>query len=362
MSTFGKSIEVSLFGESHGEMIGITIHNFPSGILVDFEDIDNELLKRRPTSKLSTSRQEQDQYKIVSGVFRGKTTGSPITILIPNNDTKSKDYNQAVLRPSHADYTSNIKYNNFNDFRCSGHFSGRITAPLMVLGALCKQVIHIKGINIVSHIASIKGINDTKFDKTGISDTLTKTLIDSHFPVINPDIKEQYEQLILKAKSNQDSVGGTIETLITSLDPGYGEPFFDSLESVISHLIFSIPSVKGIEFGEGFAITELFGSEANDPYVMDNGSIKTKTNKSGGIQGGISNGMPILFKTAIKPTASIGKKQQTVNINTLEETTLELTGRHDPAIIHRAIHVVNAVTNYAVLEMILRKEGSSWIK
>lgn len=362
MSTFGKSIEVSLFGESHGEMIGLTIHNFPSGISIDFDDIENELLKRRPTSKLSTSRREEDLYKIVSGIYCGKTTGSPLTILIPNSDTISKDYNKAILRPSHADYTSYIKYNNYNDFRGSGHFSGRITAPLVVLGALCKQVIHIKGILVGSHIASIKHIKDDIFDKTAVSNTLLKSLINSDFPVINDSIKQEYKQLILKARSNQDSVGGILETVISNLDPGYGEPFFDSLESIISHLIFSIPSVKGIEFGAGFAITDLFGSESNDSFIMENGSIKTKTNNSGGIQGGISNGMPIIFRTAIKPTSSIGKAQQTVNVDTLEEISLELRGRHDPAIVHRAVHVVNAITNYAVLEMIIRKEGSSWIK
>ncbi|MFK5883787.1 MAG: chorismate synthase [Candidatus Izemoplasma sp.] len=362
MSTFGKSIEVSLFGESHGDSIGITIHNLPSGILLDLDEIANELLKRRPKSKLSTPRQEKDTFKFLSGLFNGRTTGSPLTVVIENKDTKSKDYSQAVLRPSHADFTSHIKYNSYNDYRGSGHFSGRITAPLMILGAISKQLLKTKNISVISHISSIKDKYDDSFPQLSISDEIVKKLICSDFPVINDEIKSVFEEVILNAKNNNDSVGGTIETAIINLSPGLGEPFFDSMESIISHLIFSIPAVKGIEFGKGFDITQLFGSEANDSFIMDNGSIKTKTNNSGGIQGGITNGMPIIFKTAIKPTASIGKPQQTVNIETLEEVTLELVGRHDPSIVHRVVHVINAITNYAVLEMITRKEGFNWIK
>lgn len=362
MSTFGKNIEVSLFGESHGEAIGITIHNLPSGILLNLEEIDNDLLKRRPKSNLSTSRREKDAYNFISGLYNGRTTGSPLTVLIYNNDTKSKDYTQAVLRPSHADFTSHVKYDSYNDYRGSGHFSGRITAPLMILGAISKQLLSVKGIKVISHISSIKDIVDECFNKTNINNTIVQSLIDSDFPVINPAVKDAYEEIILTAKTNKDSVGGTIETAILNIGAGYGEPFFDSLESIIAHLVFSIPGVKGIEFGEGFNVTKLFGSEANDPFILENGSIRTSTNKSGGIQGGISNGMPIVFKTAIKPTASIGKPQQTVDYNKKETVILELSGRHDPAIIHRAIHVINAITSYAILEMIVRKEGSNWIK
>jgi chorismate synthase len=362
MSTFGRVIHISLFGESHGEAVGVVISNLPSGLSLDKSLISNALFKRRPKSKLSTSRQEKDEYKIISGYFNNKTTGTPLTIIIPNEDTRSKDYTPEVLRPSHADYTGRTKYENYNDYRGSGHFSGRLTAPLVILGAICEQILKNKGITIASHISSIKNLSDVPFNEQNTTYDNLKTLNLSDFPVINTKIADKFKQLITEAKENNDSVGGTIETAVLGLNPGYGEPFFDSVESILSHLIFSIPGVKGIEFGKGFAISELYGSEANDQFFIENGNVKTKTNNSGGIQGGISNGMPIIFKTAIKPTSSIGKRQTTVNIETLEEVTIELKGRHDPAIVHRAVHVVTAMANYALLEIIVRSEGTKWMK
>ena len=361
MSTYGQVIHINLFGESHGESIGIVINNLPAGLILDKDRISHELYKRRPKSKLSTPRQEKDEYTIVSGYFNNKTTGTPLTILIPNMDTRSRDYTPEVLRPSHADYTAYEKYNNNQDYRGSGHFSGRITTPLVILGAICSQLLEHKGIFVSSHIASIKDQTDEQFDKTKISLDLIKKLNSSDFPVINEAIKKKYEHIILNAKENKDSVGGTIETSIVGIKPGYGNPFFDSIESILAHLLFSVPAVKGVEFGRGFEISSLFGSEANDSFILDNGSIKTKTNNSGGIQGGITNGMPIIFKTAIKPTASIGKKQKTVNIAEMKETTLELVGRHDPAIVHRVIHVINAITAYGILDVLVRKEGTQWL-
>lgn len=362
MSSFGKNIHINLFGESHGKAIGIVINNLPSGITLDEELIHKALLKRRPKSNLSTPRQEKDEYEIISGYFNNKTTGTPLTIIIPNKDTRSRDYTPEILRPSHADYTGKVKYDNSNDYRGSGHFSGRITTPLVILGAICNQILEEKGIYVTSHISSIKDINDDKFSQVQLNKELALTLNSSDFPVLNKDVAETYKQTILNAKSMKDSVGGTIETAIIGLNPGYGTPFFDSIESTLAHLVFSIPAVKGIEFGKGFDITTLYGSEANDQFTLDNGQIKTKTNNSGGIQGGISNGMPITFKTAIKPTASIGKPQHTVNIKKMKETVLELVGRHDPCIVHRVIHVINAITSYAVLEIILETEGLQWIK
>ena len=362
MSTFGKAIEVNLFGESHGDSIGIVINNLPAGIKLDLNNIDNELYKRRPKSDLSTPRQEKDEYKIISGYYNGYTTGTPLTIVIPNMDKRSKDYNPEILRPSHADYTSHIKHRGFEDYRGSGHFSGRITAPLVILGAISSQILKQKGIIIGSHIASIKDIKDEEFSNLDDFKSILKTLNSSDFPVINNAIINDYRKLIINAKDSHNSVGGVIETMILGLNAGYGNPFFDSIESILAHLLFSVPSVKGVEFGKGFGITKLFGSEANDSFYLDNQTIKTKTNNSGGIQGGISNGMPITFKTAIKPTASIGLPQDTVNIKTMEETTLSLVGRHDPAIVHRVVHVINAVTAYATLEIICRNEGLSWIK
>ncbi|QMS84933.1 chorismate synthase [Candidatus Xianfuyuplasma coldseepsis] len=361
MSSFGQVIHINLFGESHGESIGLVINNLPAGLTLDKKRIEHALFKRRPKSNLSTARQEKDPYKIVSGYFNDKTTGTPLTILIPNEDTRSRDYTPEILRPSHADFTAKVKYNDSNDYRGGGHFSGRLTTPIVILGAICESILEEKGIIVSSHIASIKDISDTSFADIDITEDILKKLNLSDFPVVNSTVKAKYEAQILDAKHNLDSVGGTIETMIHGIPAGYGYPFFDSVESILAHLLFSVPAVKGVEFGKGFAITKLFGSEANDSFILENGQIKTSSNNSGGIQGGISNGMPITFKVAIKPTASIAKPQKTVNIETMEETTLELKGRHDPAIVHRVIHVINAITNYAVLELILRTEGTKWI-
>ena len=362
MSSYGKVIHINLFGESHGKSIGIVINNLPAGLQLDMERIYHALYKRRPKSSLSTPRQEKDAFEIVSGYFNDKTTGTPLTIVIPNKDTRSRDYNPSILRPSHADYTGKIKYNDSNDYRGSGHFSGRITTPLVILGAICEQILQSKGIYVSSHIKSIKDINDDDFSKTSLNIDTALSLNLSDFPTINSSVKEAMEETILNAKEQKDSVGGIIETAIIGIAPGYGNPFFDSIESILSHLIFSIPAVKGIEFGKGFDITKLYGSEANDDFTLENGFIKTSSNNSGGIQGGITNGMPITFKTAIKPTASIGKPQKTIDTNTMEEVILELEGRHDPCIVHRVIHVINAITNYGILDIILQSEGTKWIK
>lgn len=361
MSTFGKNIIVNLFGESHGAGIGITINNLPAGIKINFDHIDKELLKRRPKSKLSTPRQEQDEYKILSGYYNDKTTGTPLTFVIPNKDTRSKDYTPEILRPSHADYTSHIKHDGHQDYRGGGHFSGRITAPLVILGAIATQILNRKNIYIGSHIASIKDVKDVSIEDVVINNKLIKRLLNSDFPTINDEISNLMKDTILAASNNSDSVGGITETVILGIPPGYGDPFFDSVESILSHLLFSVPAVKGVSFGKGFDITQLFGSEANDPIIVDNGLIKTSKNNSGGIQGGISNGMPITFKVAIKPTASIGKAQNTINIKTLENTVLHLKGRHDPCIVHRVIHVINAISAFGILDIITRKEGLSWI-
>lgn len=362
MSTFGKAIPINLFGESHGEAIGIVINNLPAGIELDLERISNELLKRRPKSNLSTPRQEQDNYRIVSGFFNGKTTGTPLTVMIPNKDTRSKDYSPNILRPSHADFSAHNKYNGNQDFRGGGHFSGRITAPIVILGAICSQILEQKGITIASHIHSIKDLKGPDFTQVKPTVELLEKLKQSDFPTIDTNYEERFKSIILNAKESKDSVGGIIETAIIGQYPGIGNPFFESIESVLSHLLFSVPAVKGVEFGKGFDITSLFGSEANDPFFIDNKSIKTSTNNSGGIQGGISNGMPITFKVAVKPTASIGKPQKTVDIDKLQNVTLNLQGRHDPCIVHRVIHVINAITAYGMLELIVREEGVSWIK
>ena len=357
MSTFGKNIQVNLFGESHGKAIGIVINNLPAGITLDEERIREALRKRRPKSKISTARQEKDEYEFITGYFDNKTTGTPLTITIPNRDTRSRDYQPNILRPSHADFTGKSKYNDSNDYRGGGHFSGRITAPLVILGAICDQLLEEKGVKITSHIASIKDKKDLKFENVIIDDNLIKRLNSSDFPLLSQEDEESFKEIIIEAKEDKDSVGGTVETAIIGLNPGFGNPFFDSIESVLAHIIFSVPAVKGIEFGKGFDITRLYGSQANDNFILDNGVIRTSSNNSGGIQGGISYGMPITFTVAIKPTASIGKKQKTVDISTMKETELELVGRHDPCIVHRVIHVIKAVTSYAILDIMASKEG-----
>lgn len=361
MSTFGKAIPVNLFGESHGKAIGITINNLPGGIELDIERINRELLKRRPKSNLSTPRREQDEIEFLSGYFNGKTTGTPLTVVIHNMDTRSRDYTPSILRPSHADYTAHVKYNQSQDYRGGGHFSGRITAPIIILGAIASQILEQKNIQVASHINSIKDQYDLSFEDVFPTSDVLKTLLQSDFPLINEENESLFEEVILDAKSNKNSVGGTIETCVLNLPAGLGNPFFESIESVLSHLLFSVPAIKGVEFGKGFDITTMFGSEANDSFKVEEGIITTRTNNSGGIQGGISNGMPITFKVAVKPTASIGLPQETVNIETMEPTTLELKGRHDPCIVHRVVHVINAITAYGILEIMARKEGLSWI-
>lgn len=353
MSTFGKALPISIFGESHGQMIGLTIHNMPAGIELDRNKIDHELKKRRPSSIYSTARQEPDPYQIVSGYFNNRTTGAPLTFIIENKDTISRHYKPDLLRPSTSDYTAHIKYKGYNDYRGSGHFSGRLTALLSILGAISMQLLEAKGIYTASHILQIKDVKDKSFSKTD-QDTL-ENLLSQKVPLLKTYIKKDLEALILEAKNNLDSVGGIIETAITNMPAGVGNPMLEKANAVISHLISSIPSVKGIIFGDGLDMIDSLGSEMNDAFTIENGQIKTKTNHSGGLLGGITNGMPILFKTIIKPTASISQSQETVNIQTMELTEHVIKGRHDPAVVYRAVHVVNSMAAYAALELILRE-------
>lgn len=362
MSTFGQAIPVSFFGESHGPFIGLTIHSLAAGIKLDEQRIKDELTKRRPKSDLSTPRQEQDLYQIISGVFKGVTTGAPLTIVIPNQDTKSKDYDPNILRPSHADYAASIKFNGFQDYRGGGHFSGRLTALISILGAVSLSILEAKGIRVVSHIKQIEHIHDDSFLTTPLNETLVQSLLSSDFPVINESKKDAMQQSIRQAKADQDSVGGVVETAVIHVPVGIGDPFFDSVESVLSHLLYSVPAVKGVSFGAGFEITTMRGTQANDAIIKDGDVIRTKTNHSGGIQGGLTNGMPIVLQVAIKPTSSIAMPQTSVNLSTNEEQTIQIEGRHDPAIVNRAVHVVNAMTAYGMLEIITKQEGQSWMR
>lgn len=354
--TWGNNFKLSIFGESHGYGIGIIIDGIPPGVELDLDYIRNELERRAPgLNELVTSRKETDDFLIMSGLFKGLTTGTPLCVLIQNKNEISTDYDMIknFVRPSHGDYSGYVKYKGFNDYRGGGHFSGRLTAPLVFAGAVCKQIIDKKGIFIGSHIKSIYKYEDNEFDKTNIDEKLLKELNASDFPLINNLMKEKLKKAILKAKEDKDSVGGIIETAVINLMTGLGDPFFDSFESSLSHLIFSIPGVKGIEFGKGFGISELMGSEANDEYFIKNEKIFTKTNNNGGITGGITNGMPLIFKVALKPTPSIGIAQNTVDTLKMENVKFELKGRHDPCIVLRAIPVVEAVTAITIYDQIL---------
>ena len=353
---WGNKLKVSIFGESHGAGIGITIDGLPSGIEIDMEEVLKEMARRAPgKSKLSTARKEGDQPEILSGFFEGKTTGTPLCAVIRNSDQHSKDYGKLkdLMRPGHADYPGFIRYNGFNDYRGGGHFSGRITAPLVFAGAVCKQILNIKGINVGAHVKSIGTIYDKSFDEVELTKELLDNLKINELPLLCSEKEEMMRNAILEARSDCDSVGGTIECTVIGIDAGVGNPFFDSVESTLAHLMFSVPAVKGIEFGKGFEMSELRGSQCNDEYYYDRDKVKTYTNNNGGITGGITNGMPILFKVGIKPTPSIAKKQRTIDIAENKESELIIEGRHDPCIVQRAVPVIEAVTAIGILDLVL---------
>lgn len=353
--TWGNKIELSIFGESHGKAIGIVINGIKPGFEIDMDKIEKEMERRAPgRNKMSTQRKEGDKPKILSGIFEGKTTGAPISMIIENSDTRSKDYSKLkdLMRPGHADYAGNRRYGGFNDYRGGGHFSGRITAPLVFAGALAKQLLEEKGIKIGAHISSVGKVKDDSFNRINISESLLENLLKKELPLIKDEKIEEVKKEIEKVRLKGNSIGGTIECAIIGVKAGIGSPFFDSLESKIASLAFSVPAVKGIEFGLGFEISEMTGAEANDEYYVENGEIKAYSNNNGGITGGISNGMPITYKVAIKPTPSISIKQRTVNISTMENEKLVIEGRHDPCIVQRAVVVIEAIAAIAILEAI----------
>ena len=360
-NTFGTSVAVTIFGESHGEYIGAVIDGLAPVIDECEEYINHMLFLRRPDGKISTPRKEEDKFKIVSGVINGKTTGTPITILIPNENVKSGDYSQmrTVARPSHADFTAECKYHGFQDSRGGGHFSGRITAALVAAGAICRYALEQKGIYIGTHVKKCAGISDRDFGNLADDINLLNT---KTFAVLEESRVEEMTDAILKAASEGDSVGGILETAVCGMPQGVGEPWFDSVESQLSHMMFSIPAVKGIEFGAGFGISDMKGSEANDPMIIENGRVMTTTNNNGGLIGGITNGMPIIFRTAIKPTPTIFKPQRTVDFRSMTQTVLEPKGRHDPAIVHRARVVQDAASAIVLCDALALRFGTDWLR
>lgn len=355
MNQWGSNFRLSIFGESHGEGIGIVIDGIPSGTKLDLDEIRRQMLRRAPgRDSMSTPRKEADEVKILSGFYNGLTTGTPLCGVIYNTNTRSKDYTPEILRPGHADYTALCKYGESRDYRGGGHFSGRITAPLVFAGAIAKQILTQRGIEVGAHIYSIENVKDTPFDSVNLDCTALRELSQKNFPLLDDSKEATMTETVDRYKSEKNSVGGIVECGVCGLPSGMGSPFFDSAESVISSLVFSVPAVKGIEFGGGFELAGSNGKSANDEFYTDGESIKTYTNNNGGINGGISNGMPLIFRAAIKPTPSIGAQQRTVNTDTMENVTAEIKGRHDPCIVRRAVPVIESAAAIAVLDMLLQ--------
>ncbi|MBR2825929.1 MAG: chorismate synthase [Erysipelotrichaceae bacterium] len=361
-NTLGNLITVTLFGESHGECVGAVIDGLPAGIKIDMDYISREMNKRRSVSAISTARSEEDIPHFVSGVKDGFTEGTPVTVLIENTDAKPADYERikSIARPGHADYTAQVKYRGYQDASGGGHFSGRLTAPLVAVGSIVRKALEDKGILIGTHIDSLNGIEDYDFNWDDLENDL-RTLNDRQFAVLNDEMAERMMERIKSAREDKDSVGGVLETVISGLPAGIGEPSFSSVESELARAMFSIGAVKGIQFGAGFRFAKMTGSGANDPFRVVDGKIVTLTNNNGGVNGGITNGMPVVFSTVIKPTPSIGKLQETVNFETMENVELEIKGRHDPAIVHRARAVVDALTALVIADLICIEKGTGWL-
>ena len=346
-------MKYTIFGESHGPAIGVTLTGVPAGLELDWAAIEKDMARRAPgKSPLATARKEADQVQVLSGVFEGKTTGSPLCAMIPNTDTRSADYSKTrdLARPGHADYPAHVRYQGFNDYRGGGHFSGRLTAPLVFAGAIAKQILAQRGITVGAHISSIYGVNDEALEDW---DTL-KGVADKDFPVLNDEKGQEMQEAILEAKEEQDSVGGSIECGVFGLPAGYGSPDFgENAEGIFSQYLFAVPAVKAVAFGAGTAFSLMRGSEANDPlYVDEHGNVGAEQNCAGGINGGITNGMPLVFEVTMRPTPSIARTQFTIDMNRMEHADLELQGRHDPCVVPRAVPVIEAAAALAACQLL----------
>ncbi|WP_300638538.1 chorismate synthase [uncultured Oscillibacter sp.] len=354
-SEFGNIIRVSVFGQSHGKAIGVVVDGLPAGEAIDLEELQRFLDRRRPgTGPLSTARKETDVPEFLSGLEGGKTCGAPLCAVIKNADQHSKDYGELAdkPRPGHADFTAWAKWGGHADMRGGGHFSGRLTAPLCVAGGIAKQILARRGIFVGAHLASVAGICDRPFPLYPTA-ALFSEIAAKPFPVLDGEAGERMRAAILDAKNDLDSVGGVIECAATGLPPGLGEPMFGGVENRLAAALFGIPAVKGVEFGEGFRAAELRGSENNDPFTLEDGEIRAETNRAGGILGGITTGMPLVLRAAVKPTPSIGRPQKTVRLSAMEAAELAIHGRHDPCVAHRAVPVMEAVTAAVLLDMLL---------
>ena len=355
-SEFGHILRVGVFGQSHGKAIGVTIHGLPAGEPIDFEELQQFLDRRTPGSRggLTTARKETDIPEFLSGLEGGVTCGFPLCAVIPNSDQHSKDYSELAdkPRPAHADYTAAVKWGGHADMRGGGHFSGRLTAPLCVAGGIAKQILARRGIHVGAHLSSIGPHEDQRFPLHPTKD-LFDAISAKEFPVMDEEAGTRMRCAILEAKDALDSIGGTIECAAIGMPAGLGDPMFDGVENRLAAAMFGIPGLKGIEFGSGFAGSALRGSENNDPFEMDGGTVTARTNNAGGILGGITSGMPIVFRVAMKPTPSIARSQDTVSLSARENTKLQIHGRHDPCIAQRAVPVVEAVTAIVLLDMLM---------
>ena len=354
--SFGQHFRLTIFGESHGAAIGVVIDGIPAGTPIDEEAIARDMARRAPGSDpTATSRKEADRVKIVSGLFEGRATGTPLCAMIENTNTRSGDYAQlrAKMRPGHADYAGQIKYGGYNDPRGGGHFSGRITAPLVFAGSIARQLLAHRGVTIGAHIAAIAGLADTPIDPVHVSADTLHALAQSRFPLLDPQLETPMRALVEAAKADLDSVGGVIECAAVGVPAGIGSPFFGSVESVVSQLLFSVPAVKAVEFGDGMALSAMRASASNDAMHYKDGRVACLTNHNGGVTGGITNGMPIVLRVAVKPTPSIARDQQTVDLSTGEDTTLSITGRHDPCIVPRAVVVIESALAIALCDLMM---------
>lgn len=355
-SLFNGGISVSLFGESHGKGIGVVLDNLPAGEEIDLDKIGVFMARRAPKKDgTSTMRSEKDIPEILSGLYNGRTAGTPLCAVIGNSDLHSNDYGNIshIARPAHADHTGYLRYSGANDPRGGGHFSGRLTAPLVFAGAVCAQILEHRGITTGAHIVSIKDVKEPRFDPIGINAEQLEAVKARVFPTISEEAEAKMREVISSARESLDSVGGIVECAAVGFPAGVGSPMMDGLENVISRLVFAIPAVKGIEFGNGFECAELFGSQNNDEFTLKGGKIQTVTNNHGGILGGISSGMPIIFRAAFKPTPSIARPQKSVDFKALTEEELIIKGRHDPCVVPRAVPCVEAAMNIALVSALI---------
>lgn len=354
-SEFGNLLKVSVFGQSHGKAIGVVVDGLPAGEAIDLEELDRFLDRRRTgKNRLSTARKESDVPVFLSGLENGVTCGAPLCAVIENSDQHSSDYRELrdKPRPGHADYTAYVKWKGQADMRGGGHFSGRLTAPLCVAGGIARQILARRGVYVGAHLWSVGTERDTPFPLRPTRE-LFEAVAAKPFPVLDDQAGERMQSLILEARQAQDSVGGVIECAATGMPAGLGDPMFGGVENRLASALFGIPAVKGVEFGDGFAAARAHGSENNDPFIMEGGRVAAETNHAGGILGGITSGMPIVLRTAMKPTPSIARPQRTVSLSAGAETELVIHGRHDPCIAHRAVPVVEAVTAAVLLDLLL---------